>query len=449
MKRVVIAGAGLAGLTAGVRLADAGFEVSVLERSGRPGGRVRRVTPRGSRAPIDWGQHLMLGCYHESLALAKRLGTESFLRRVEGLTPFLSGDGQIHPYRLGRLPAPLHVLPALAGLTQISMRERLALGLPIAAAKLQRRMRPDRLDRMSAAYWLEKNGQSKAAIEGFWEPLVLATLNTPIKEASALLLATVIDRGFFANRRDAVPLLPRTTLHDLFAGPAVDAIRSKGGRVCYGQKVEKLIENGNGDLSALLASREEKWEADFFVLALPCWDAGPLLRDKASLRLLSRAAEELGSSPIVTVELWFDRPWMRHPYAGLLGSPVQWVFNHNAKTRGGNGAAGCRVSLVISPADSFIHVKKGLLVDRCLSEILRYFPEAEDARLIDSMALRAPKATFRARPGQNALRPGCRTPFRNLFLAGDWTATGLPATMEGAVVSGNRAAGAISRKVVY
>ncbi len=437
MRHCVVVGAGLAGLAAAVRLADAGMAVTVLERSAAPGGRVRRLRPAGSgRTPIDCGQHLMLGCYHRSIEFARRLGTSDLLHRVEGVTPFVTGPGKVHPYRLGRLPAPLHAVPGLLGLTHIPAIERLGLVRAAVAAKVAVRLDPSGLDRQDALDWLRRNGQGPAAIEGFWGPLASATLNRTPPEASALLLATVIDKGFFASRDDAVPVLPRTTLHDLFIGPAVREVKAKGGRVLTGAKVERLEADPGGRVKAARTSRGQVFAADTFVVAVPSWDLRETVGGVAGLDDLADRAEALSSSPIVSIEMWFDRPWMRYPFAGLIGSPVQWVFDHPAAP----GGPPPRVSAVMSHAGESLDAAGDSLVTLCESELRRMFPEASGARLVSGVAVKARRATFAASPGQQALRPPARTALPNLFLAGDWTATGLPATIEGAVASGLAAA---------
>lgn len=444
MKRVLVVGGGLAGLSAAVGLADAGFRVEVLEGSASPGGRVRRLK---HGAAIDRGQHLMLGCYRESVALIDRLGTAKQLREVRGTTPFLSGPGRVHPYRLGRLPAPLHALPGLTGLTQLDWQARLSLVRAVAAAKLQVRLRPGSLDGISADRWLAKHGQGEGAMRGFWEPLILAALNLPPKDASALLLATVIDRGFFAKRTDAVPLLPQRTLHDLFVAPAVSEITRLGGRVRCRQKARRLELNADDTaVAAVITQSGERCESDQFVLAVPPWDVPDLLGETSGLGWVVDCAERLSFSPILGVELWFDRAWMRYPYAALLDSPVQWIFNHQEELHGAAGEKRHRVSLVISHAGRHIRRKGEELTDECVAEVRRFFPEARDAGIVDTLVVRAPRATFRAAPGQATLRPPTETNLGNLFLAGDWTDTGLPSTIESAVASGKRAVEAVHRK---
>ncbi|MBM4395061.1 MAG: FAD-dependent oxidoreductase [Deltaproteobacteria bacterium] len=430
----VVIGAGLAGLSAAVRLCDARVRVTVLEKGTVPGGRVRRLAPgSGGRSAIDFGQHLMLGCYRQTRAYAERLGTAARLVPVDGATPFVSGPGRFHPYRVGRLPSPLHALPGLFGLTHLPPADRLGLGRAAVAAKIAVRIDPAGLDRRTAAEWLRRNGQGPQAIAGFWGPLVSATLNAPVEGASALLLATVIDKGLFAAREDAVPVLPRGLLHDVLIEPAVAAVRAAGGDVRTAARAARVVTGPGGRVRAVVTAKGEEVAADVFVLAVPPWDAPGALDGIPVLEGVRRAATSLSSSPIVGVEMWFRRRWLAWPFAALLDSPVHWLFDH----ADGRGA---RVSAVASHATDLAATPSEEVAAIFREEVFRFFPEALEAGPVSTLVVKAREATFAARPGQHALRPACRTPVPNLWLAGDWTATGLPATIEGAVASGRTAA---------
>ena len=399
------------------------------------------MRPGGGRAPVDWGQHLMLGCYGATRALVERLGTTSRLRLVREATPFLSGPDRVHGYRAGALPAPLHLLPGLVQLTQLAWRDRIALGRVVLAAKLALRLRRAQLDGWSVATWLRRHGQSDAAIAGFWEPLTVATLNAPVEEASALLLAVVVDRVFSGERDDAVPLLPRGTYHELLVAPALHALSAKGAVVRLGEAVVSLERGRQGEVASVRTSAGRTLSTDAVVLAVPHGAVGPLLEPFPALAELRRAAASLGDAPIVGIDLWFDRDWMAAPFVGLLGGgPVQWVFRG-----GGRAPEGHRVSLVTSHATELLGRRNHDLVAMGRRELARFFPASARAKLLHDLIVKEPRATFRASPGTAALRPPTRTGVPNLFLAGDWTATGLPATIEGAVVSGERAADAVLR----
>jgi len=440
VKHIAIVGAGLAGLTASVLLTEAGYEVTLLERHKTPGGRIRRVSAMNGETFIDWGQHLMLGAYHHTLKLLDRLGTRNQLLPVTEATPFVTQDGKRRPYRIGRLPAPLHALPGLFHLSQLSVKDRLNLGRPMLAAKIQSRLRPVKLDRTTALDWLRRHHQTPAAIRDFWEPLALATLNTPLAEASALLLAVVLSKGFFARRTDAQPLLPTGTLHDLLLQPALDRIRRKNGRMLANCRVTGL-EFRDGGAAGVQTAEAGTIRADAVILALPPWALEPVLKTSPALSKLGRITTDFEPSPIVSLELWYDRPWLRYPYAGLLGTKAQWIFNHQANGSGG----GYRVSVVISAADD-IELPREAFLETVIGEIRRYFPEARGAKVARHMLIRDFRATFRARAGLAEKRPRPETGIPNLFLAGDWIDTGLPGTMESAVKSGFMAAEAVTKE---
>ena len=437
MKRVLIIGGGLAGLSAAVNAADAGFDVTVLEAAAVPGGRVRRVSPGDGFEQIDFGQHLMMGCYKESLAFANRIGTRRDISEIKGVTPFVSGSGTVHPYRIGSLPAPLHALPGLMSLTQLSLRERMSLGIPVAAAKAAGLLSRDNLDLQTAGLWLRRNGQSENAVKYFWEPLVLATMNMPIYEASALPLAVVLDRIFSTSRRDAVPMTIEKTLHEIFIEPAIKALEKKGGRIFFTEKVTRLV-HANDRINAALTKNGELFPADHFILAVPSWDVESLLGNLPGLSGAGDAAGELGFSPIVNVDLWFDRECIQYPYAGFLGSSLQWVFNHPSKNE-----THPRLSIVVSGAELLESLPPEEIIRKSRTELARFFPETAKAKLLKTLVIKARKATIRLKPGTAKQRPASKTTYKNLFFAGDWTDTGLPATMEGAVFSGRLAAGGI------
>jgi squalene-associated FAD-dependent desaturase len=434
---VAVVGAGLAGLTAALRLADAGRRVVLFERSGTAGGRIRAF--RGPHeTPLDWGQHLLLGAYHATRALAARLGTAHRLSFADGPFPLASGDGSRATYGIGALPAPLHLLPALAGLTHLSPLERLALGRVAVGAKLEARLRPARLDQRTADRWLRDHGQSERAIRGFWAPLVLATCNAAPDEASAALLVAVLDRGFFAARDDARPLLPAGTLDELLVAPAVAELRRLGAEVRLHEPVEGLaFERGAGAPVAVVTPGVGRLAAEAVVLAVPPWEIGGLVAPHAPLRRVADDAAWLQSAAIVCLELWFDRAWLDAPFAGLVGGVGQWIFAHGP---GRVPGARQRLAVVMSRADGTLAADRAALVERTVEELGRFFPASRDARLVRHTVVREPRATFLGRPGQAARRPAAATAIPGVFLAGDWTATGLPATIEGAVQSGDSAA---------
>lgn len=434
---VVVVGAGLAGLTAALRLADAGRRVVLLERSGAAGGRIRAF--RGPHdTPLDWGQHLLLGAYRATRSLAARLGTAHRLSFVDGPIPLACDDGSRGSYGAGTLPAPLHLLPALAGLSVLPLAERLALGAAAIGAKLDALRRPGGLDRRTAAEWLRAHGQSERAVRCFWAPLVLATCNATPDEASAALLVAVLDRGFFATREDARPILPEGTLDEVLVAPALAELRRLGVELRLREPAAALrLDPATGAVASVVTAGGATLEAEAVVLAVPPWSLGELARPHGALRGLADDAAWLGASGILCLELWFDRAWLAAPFAGMIGGEGQWIFAHGP---GAVPGARQRISVVRSGVGEGPAEPRAALVERAVEELGRFFPESRGSRPVARAVVFEPRATFLGRPGQAAHRPGPATAVRNLFLAGDWTATGLPATIEGAVRSGDAAA---------
>ena len=437
MNHAVILGAGLAGLRAATILAKNGVRVTLLERGSTPGGRIRRIASRDKTETLDWGQHLMLGAYTHLLAFASELGTRHRLRPVMEPTPFVTPDGRHHAYRVSRLPAPLHGLPGLFHLTQLSKRERLLLPLVAVAAKAECRLRPEALDRCTAKDWLHRLEQSENACRSFWEPLVLATLNTPLSEASAYLLATVVDRGMFSRAEHAVPYLPETTWHDALVEPVL-----QNPSPLFSLRLNttaRWLQHGPTGFRVGL-NNGECLETDTVVSTLAPWDLRRVVEYEASDVRLDLPWERFQPSPIVSVELWYDRQWFAHPYAGLLGTESQWVFSHAPAKNGGP----FRISVVISAAES-LHGNAASLARHVHNELRGLFPECRNMEPTDFMVLRETKATMRQPTGLQSHRPKAQTAVPGFLLAGDWTATGLPATMESAVQSGCTAAHAVLR----
>jgi squalene-associated FAD-dependent desaturase len=332
------------------------------------------------------------------------------------------------------LPAPLHLGPALAGYRQLSFADRLRA---VRTALALRRLDPadERLDGSSFGEWLARHGASAPATEALWNLVCLPTVNLPAGEASLQLAAKVFRTGMLDTPGGGDLGWSWVPLSDLHAGPAAAALARKGAVISTGVRATEV--RSTGDRPSVVAAGEAV-EADAVIVAVPHHEVGALL-PPASFDGQEHVAE-LGRSPIVNVHLVYDRRVVEEPLTAAIGSPVQFVFDRTKAS----GVAGNRQCLAISlsAADEYLGWSPRALVERFTAEMARVFPRAAGAQVVTSMVTREVAATFRGAPGSGRLRPGPSTDLRGVFLAGAWTDTGWPATMEGAVRSGRAAASA-------
>jgi squalene-associated FAD-dependent desaturase len=432
---VVVVGGGLAGLTAALTGADAGARVTLLERRPRLGGATWSFEHHGLQ--FDNGQHVFMRCctaYRRFLARIDASDRVVLQDRLD--VPVVAPGGRVSHIRRTGAPAPLHLGRALLGYAHLDWRDRLRLGR--AALALQR-LDPDdaALDATTFGAWLAGAGQRPAAIERLWNLIALPTLNVDAREASLALAAMVFQTGLLSDASAADIGWSRVPLSELHAAPAARALAARGVRVRTGARVDR-IEVGVGGVEAVIADGE-RVDADAVVVAVPHDAAATLLPAAALPGRAPAELEGLGVSPIVNVHLVFDRKVMDHAFAAGVGSPVQYVFDRT-RSAGMDPAEGQCLAISLSGADQYVGTPPRELVSTFTAAVAELFPRARDARLVDSLVTREQAATFRAIPGTGALRPRTRTDVDGLYLAGAWTDTGWPATMESAVRSGEDAA---------
>ncbi len=440
---VIVVGGGFAGLSAAVELARQDRQVLLLEARPALGGRATAFTDPQTGERVDNGQHVLLGCYHETFAFLKAIDADANVRLQSTLdVPFIDRQGRRSRLQCPPLKPPWHLLGGLAEWSALGFRDRLAalkLAGPIRIA--QRQLRGDH-GMMAASPgetvqgWLMRNDQTPRLCEMLWEPLALAALNQSPREAAAPMFARVLAQMFGGSATDAAIGIPVRPLDEMYANPARAFIERRGGQVRTNAAARIVCE---GDRVAHVSVRDERLTADDVIAAVP-WFALPELfvSPPTSLAPIIRAAAETAASPIVTVNLWLDRQVLESPVVGLPGRTMQWAFDKREAF--GNDAS--HLSLVSSGAQDVFGRTNEELIELAFGEILEAFPEARLARLTRATVVREKRATFSLAPGQPA-RPATRTGVQGLVLAGDWIDTGLPATIEGAVLSGRRAAEAI------
>ncbi len=425
---VIIIGAGWAGLAAAIELSRAEIQVTLVEAAKRPGGRARRVETQG--LAFDNGQHLMLGAYSELLRLLNVIGVaeDQVLNRQPLRLAMRAPQMDKMCIAFPTLPAPLHVITGFLGAKGFSRSERYrALALCTRMFFSGFKLAGDR----SVAVWLREMHQPQRLITTLWEPLCLAALNTPIQQASAQVFIHVLHEAFAGKRSDADMLFPRLDLGAVFPKPALRFIEQHGGTLHLGERAVSLDVRG-GRLMGV-TTRRGVIEANHVIVAVAPSDALRLLAPHRTLLEITDQLAALRYEPICTVYLQYPTETrLGCEMLGLLGGTGQWIFD-----LGESGFPG-RMAVVISGPGNHMALENDTLCDDVIRQIAGHFPQwsAPSQHLV----IREKRATFSCHTDISALRPDNRTPLQDCWLAGDYTDTGLPATLEGALRSGVRTA---------
>ena len=430
MPEVAVVGAGFAGIAAAVALAKAGRRVLLVEARGHLGGRAATLVDRATGEPVDNGQHVMFGCYVQTLALLDELGQRDAVMVQPALhVPFIGPDGARRDLRCANLPAPLNLAAGLLRWRAIDMRER-ARAARLALA-LIRGATPHPHETVSA--WLMRMGQTRRLRGWLWDPLAVAALNESPDVAAASMFAPVLRELFTGGRQSSSLVLPRVPLGELYAEPARAYLTARGSIVHTGRPARVSIAARGFTVRA----GDTRWTVPGVVSAVPWHQLGALFEDGVPppLAPIAAAAARMQPVAIVTVNLWYDRPVLDTPFAGLIGRTAQWVFDRRALA----GDASSHVSVITSAASGLSERGDDAIIEIISADLRAALPRARDARVTRATVIREKQATFSVKPGSPE-RPEERTPLNGFFLAGDWLRTGLPGTIEGAVRSGNRAA---------
>jgi squalene-associated FAD-dependent desaturase len=429
---VVVVGGGLAGLSAALECADGGVRVTLLERRQRLGGLTWSFAHHGLN--VDNGQHVFLRCCRTYLSFLERIGARDDVTVQERLDiPVVAPGAGPAPPTVGRLrrsalPAPLQLAGSLLRYPHLPITQRLRLGRALRALR-QLRLDDPALDDVTFGDWLRAHGQSEAAVATVWDLITVPTLNLPAAQASLAPAAMVFKTGLLEDATAADIGWSRIPLGVLHGERSSAALARAGVAVRLGTRIQTVRPDPLGGFLV------DGLQADAVVVALPHEEAAEVLPGGAVAHQ-SRLAE-LGASAIVDVHLVYDRPVTTWPLMAAVHSPVQWVFDRTASA---GLDAGQYLAVSISASDDLLTERPEALARRVGAEVTRLLPAADGARIVDSLVTKERRATFRAVPGTAALRPVARTSLPGLTVAGAWTNTGWPATMEGAVQSGRAAA---------
>jgi squalene-associated FAD-dependent desaturase len=434
--RVLIVGGGLAGLAAAAALAGRGLKMTLLESRPRLGGRASSFQDPATGELVDNCQHVSMACCTNLADFCQRVGTRSLFRR-ESAVVFLGPDGRFSRLEAGILPAPFHLAASFLRARYLGLADKLRVAYALARLGSAK-------GGESFADWLRRHRQNDRTINRYWATVLVSALNERLEQMDIGHARKVFLDGFLRNRHGYEIELPLVPLGELYGTRLEAWLEAHDVTVRLTTGVRTIAEDGR----AVILRSGERIDAEFLVLAVPFDRVRGLVPDTLAARIPDLARLDLlHAAPITGVHLWFDRPVCPLPHVVTVGRLIQWVFNHTAiqgraaiPGEGDGEAAGQYLQIVISASYDLVALDKAAILDAVLADLTAIWPAARAARLLRTWVVTEHGATFAVRPGVDALRPPQRTPVPGLFLAGDWTATGWPATMEGAVLSGYRAA---------
>jgi squalene-associated FAD-dependent desaturase len=490
---VAVAGGGLAGLAAACALADSGFEVTVFERRPYLGGRASSYEHPGTGEVVDNCQHVLFRVCTNLVEFYRRIGVEDKIRWYDEMT-FIEPGGRTSVMRASPLPAPLHTAPSFLRFPFLDARDKLVISRAIAALTMTKQQDTGR----SFQDWCHAHGQTENAIERFWKPILVSALSEDLDLISISYAAQVVRESMKSPeaRHMGVPSIPLTDLYNR----AGDYIRARRGEIKFRTSLEAFSPDPS-QVRIRVGEAEEVF--DYLVLALPFESLDRVLPQTPESTPLREKLTHFESAPITGIHLWFDRQISNLDHAVLLDRTIQWMFHKSrllekdgrsedreghdlssepalskrsapkepalskrsapkgaandsyqgtasavpqaAKKKGALAPEGSYIELVVSASKNLIDKSRAEIIDLALKEVREFFPQARDANLLKSTVIKEVHATYSPRPGIDAHRPPQVTAWPRVFLAGDWTATGWPATMEGAVRSGYLAAEALTR----
>jgi zeta-carotene desaturase len=439
---VAIAGGGLAGLAAACALSDAGFRVTLFEKRPFLGGRASSYEHPGTGEVVDNCQHVLFRICTNLVKFYEHIGVADQIRWFDQMN-FIEPGGRVSVMKSSPLPAPLHTAPSFLHFPFLSAADKLA----ISRALIPLTLTVQRDNGQSFQQWLDAHGQTKNAVARFWHPILISALSEELDRISVSAAAQVVRESMKtpAARHMGVPILPLTDLYNA----AGEYVRSQGGTLHFRCSVEGFTADASQVRVRMRGKEGAEETFDYLVLALPFDALDSLLPVETQSEAIREKIGHFENSPITGIHLWFDKQISDLDHAVLLDRTIQWMFHKSrlqpmrAQGESGSGS-GSYVELVVSSSKTLLDKSRAEIVELALSEVREFFPAARDAKLVKSTVIKEVNATYSPRPGIDVHRPTPVTPWPRVFLAGDWTATGWPATMEGAVRSGYLAAEALA-----
>lgn len=429
---VIVIGGGLAGLSATVKLVKAGANVLLIEKNNHLGGRTYSFIDKTTKTIVDNGQHLLVGAYQNTFKYLKLIGTSEFVSKQSDGFVFIENGKKCEELVLPPIAYPFNMIAAILKMKALSINDKINLIRIGLAIKNWNENFINNTKNVSVERWLDVYQQNSKTKKYLWYPLTISIMNESPDIASALLFANAIKHTYFCNSDNSKIYIPSVGQSELFVKPAIELIESKKSKIMLNKKVQKIITK-NGKYEGIKAG--ELLVSKYAICAVPHFSFLNLFHnDSLEVKDYSQI-KYFNSSPIVSVNLWFDRDVVENEFVGLIGTKVHWVFNKNSIFSLKQNKQ-FYITAVISNANDIVDLTKEKIVSIVLDDLKRNLPEVNKANVLYASVIKERRATFSATPEVENYRPEQKSRIENLYIAGDWTKTGLPATIEGAIYSG-------------
>ncbi len=432
MSKCIVIGGGLAGLSTAVYLSEKKIPVHVIEASPKLGGRAYSLFNKNFTDVFDNGQHILMGCYHNTLEFLNKIGSSKLLEFQKSLSiNFVERGGKLNKLEALENFYPFNFLWGILNYKPLSLKERFKIVdffLDLACCF------EEDLTEKNIDEWLKAKGQSEKSLKAFWEILIVGALNTSPKKASASMFAAVLKRIFFDGSQSASIVIPKVGLSELYIRQSEKFIEMNSGIISTSERVIEVVAHNNR-IKKIITDKNVYDDFDYAISTVPPHALDKIIftcENSGQEKLVVQFKNEINKiqySSILNVHLWLKENLFDKKFYGLIDSKIHWVFNH-----------GTHISLTTSNADEFNNSNNAEIVEKFCSELEKYFPIFKRNLVVDSKVIKEKRATFIPDTQSNSVRKKVYSPFANLIFAGDWANTGLPSTIESAVCSGKNAA---------
>ncbi len=445
---MIIIGGGIAGLAAAIRLAEQGYKIKLIEKRPVLGGRASSFTDPDTGDPVDNCQHVLMKCCTNLLDFYRRLGVANHIHWFNRFH-FIGKDNEISEIYASPLPAPFHLMPSFLKFSALNYRDKLGIAYGLFCMQSQDETLHPELDTITIDQWLREHYQTDRAIDTFWRPTLVSALNEEIEISSAKYAFKLFRLGFLKDTTAYQMGVPSIRLSELYSEPSIQFLNRHEGEVISKKSVTEICFEEN-QVTGVRLTEGTMMTGDYYISAVPF----DILLNILPKQIIEKETyftnlKKLNVSPITGIHLWFDRSVTPLDHASIPYRTIQWMFNKTKNFEMGKSSANnpSYLGLVVSASKTLMDKSRDEIVKLVLEEVHETFPESRKANLVKSIVIKEPKATFSPYPGCDSYRPDSTSPFSNFYVAGDWTKTDWPGTMESAVISGYRCAEEISKKL--